>query len=157
MSDKNFTNPLWQFMLTTYAKAGVKELCLSAQNDYGLDVLLLLLDAWLRQEKHAWPEAPELQEYLHWREQMIVPVRTLRMSLNKQQEPLRSQLLTAELSAEKQGVALLYAVLAKSAAENTEGFANQDFLTKNFVFFCGDLKSQLKDVSSFYRLFVLLA
>lgn len=139
-------------MLSTYAKAGVKELCLSAQNDYGLDVLLLLMDAWLRQANNAWPAEPELQEYLSWREHMIVPVRALRMSLSKQQEPLRSQLLTAELSAEKHGVALLYEAIIKGK----KGPAEQSFLAKHFVFVCGDFKSQLKDVSSFYQLFVLL-
>lgn len=121
-------------MLSTYAQAGVKELCLRAQNEYGIDVLLLLMDAWLKKEKLAWPKQTELQAYLTWREQMIVPLRALRMSLVKDDEPLRSQLLTAELSAEKNGVALLSAAQVVSTTENIE-----HFLEKNFVFFNGAL------------------
>lgn len=117
-------------MLSTYAQVGVKELCLRAQNEYGIDVLLLLMDVWLKKEYLAWPNQSELQAYLAWRKQMIVPLRALRMSLAKDDEPLRSQLLTAELSAEKNGVALLSTARVTSTTESIE-----HFLEKNFVFF----------------------
>lgn len=119
-------------MLSIYAQAGVKELCLRAQNEYGIDVLLLLMDAWLKKEKRPWPKQSDLQAYLTWREQMIVPLRALRMSIEKDDEPLRSQLLTAELSAEKNGVVLLSAAAAQRVA-TTE--CTEYFLEKSFVFF----------------------
>ncbi len=144
MSNHSTSNSLWQFMLGTYAQAGVKELCLRAQNEYGIDVLLLLMDAWLKKEKLAWPNQSELQQYLSWRQQMIIPLRALRMSLVKDEEPLRSQLLTAELSAEKKGVAFLTSAHANSAEVNAE-----HFLEKNFVFFNNDLNDTSKDIKQF--------
>ena len=135
-------------MLSIYAQAGVKELCLRAQNEYGIDVLLLLMDAWLKKEKLAWPKQTDLQAYLTWRKQMIIPLRALRMSLVKDDEPLRSQLLTAELSAEKKGVTLLSNAQTSSVATsepNTQGFLN-----KAVVFF---EDKDTENSADFYRLF----
>lgn len=101
-------NPLWQFMLHHYAQEGVKEHCLRLQNEQGEDVLLYLMDLWLEQEQRTRPSAQALGVYLQWRERIIVPLRQVRMAVDKSQEPLRSQLLQAELSAEQAGVALLY-------------------------------------------------
>lgn len=156
MSNRPPSNSLWQFMLSTYAKVGVKELCLRAQNEYGIDVLLLLMDAWLKQENRAWPQPSELQAYLGWREQMIIPLRTLRMRLAKDQEPLRSQLLTAELSAEKHGVVLL-----AQAQANSVDVDKNDFLEQGFVFLTAGANSSSayvagvarKEAQSFYALF----
>lgn len=155
MSNSSSSHSLWQFMLNTYAKAGVKEQCLRAQNEYGLDVLLLLMDVWLKKENLAWPKQSELQAYLAWRKQMIVPLRALRMSLAKDEEPLRSQLLTAELSVEKKGVALL-----SCAQPNTDEIKPTHFLEKDYVFFTAVntdfVLVDIKDAHGFYELFTKL-
>lgn len=135
-------------MLRTYAQRGIKQLCLQAQNEQGLDVLLLLMDAWLKKESLAWPKQAELQAYLTWREQMIVPLRKLRMSISKEQEPLRSELLTAELSSEKHGVSLLASVAVKAQAERATG---ERFVDKAFVFFKPQAKSH--NAEQFYQVF----
>ena len=128
MTSSNQNNALWQFMLNLYAKDGVKELCLGAQNEHGIDVLLLLMDAGLQQQQCAWPDKDALQDYIEWREQMIVPLRALRMILAKDEEPLRTQLLTAELSAEKQGVQLLFDAQANSVTVSSDAFLDKDFI-----------------------------
>ena len=101
-------NPLWQFMLHTYAQEGMKEHCLRLQNEQGQDVLLYLWQLWLKETGQTKPQAQALASYLHWRDTVIVPLRQVRMSVRKDQEPLRAQLLQAELSAEQVGAQLLY-------------------------------------------------
>ncbi len=103
-------NPLWQFMLHTYAQEGMKEHCLRLQNEQGQDVLLYLWQLWLKETGQTKPQAQALASYLHWRDTVIVPLRQVRMQLEKTQEPLRSQLLQAELSAEQVGAQLLYSL-----------------------------------------------
>src|SRR5690606_17655521 len=95
------------------------------------DVLLLLADRWLVQQQRDWPAAEFLQEYRHWRKGMIVPLRALRRRCGKEQQPLYGQLLQAELSAERQGLNLLYTVLqnasGRAAGYSEEGKTLLDF------------------------------
>lgn len=104
-------NPLWHYVIALYDRPGVKALMLSAQNDYGLDVLLLLSDCWLAAEGKGWPAENTLSDYCQWREAMVLPLRALRMTLEKPSEPLRSQLLKSELLAEQEGIRRLYTAL----------------------------------------------
>lgn len=113
-------NPLWDYALTVYAKTGVKECLLNLQNEQGMDVLLLLADGWLQQQHRGWPASGIPETYLHWRDDMIVPLRALRCRLQKEAEPLRSQLLSAELSAEKEGLRRLYMALPESDGKGAE-------------------------------------
>lgn len=112
-------NPLWDFALALYDRPGVKDVLLRLQDEAGMDVLLLLADRWLAQQQLNWPAAEFLQEYRHWREGMIVPLRALRRRCGKEQQPLYGQLLQAELSAERQGLNLLYAVLQNVSGQAT--------------------------------------
>ncbi len=111
-------NPLWDFALALYGRPGVKDCLLRLQDEAGMDVLLLLADRWLVQQQRDWPAAEFLQEYRHWREGMIVPLRALRRRCGKEQQPLYGQLLQAELSAERQGLNLLYVVLQNVSVQN---------------------------------------
>ena len=111
-------NPLWDFALALYGRPGVKECALRLQDEANMDVLILLADRWLVQQQRDWPVAATLQEYRHWRESMIVPLRALRRACGKDQQPLYGQLLQAELSAERHGLHLLYAALQSVAGPN---------------------------------------
>ncbi len=104
-------NPLWAYALAVYDRPGVQQCLLTLQNEHQADVLLLLADNWLRSEQRCWPQAAPGVNYLHWRDTMIRPLRTLRQSLSRDAEPLRQQLLNAELSAEREGVKRLYRLL----------------------------------------------
>ena len=110
-------NPLWHYILDLYGRPGVKELMLTLQNDYGVDVLLVLSDHWLRSQSKGWPDDNTLAAYIAWRDSMVLPLRTLRMSLEKPSEPLRSQLLKSELLAEQEGIRRLFAVLESAQGE----------------------------------------
>src|SRR5690606_24869775 len=111
-------NPLWDFALVLYGRPGVKDCLLRLQDEADMDVLLLLADRWLAQQQLNWPAAESLQSYLHWRDAMIVPLRALRRRCGQQQQPLYGQLLQAELSAERQGLNLLYVVLQNVSVQN---------------------------------------
>lgn len=110
-------NPLWDFALALYGRPGVKDVLLRLQDEADMDVLILLADRWLAQQQLNWPAAESLQDYLHWRDAMIVPLRALRRRCGKEQQPLYGQLLQAELSAERQGLNLLYAALQSAAVQ----------------------------------------
>lgn len=104
-------NPLWHYVVALYDRPGVQTLMLSAQNDYGLDVLLLLADRWLAVQDKDWPSESALSDYRQWRDAMVVPLRALRMQLQKPSEPLCSQLLKSELLAEQEATRRLFIAL----------------------------------------------
>ncbi|MFC1236912.1 TIGR02444 family protein [Vibrio sp. F74] len=71
---------LWQFSLQYYNVRGVKEACLSLQNNYHGNVNLLLLLKWLDEQElifdeHDWTK---IQHCLHRTEELILHFRTLR-------------------------------------------------------------------------------
>ncbi|QQD25330.1 TIGR02444 family protein [Venatoribacter cucullus] len=111
-------NPLWDFALALYDRLGVKDVLLRLQDEADMDVLILLADRWLAQQQLNWPAAESLEDYRRWRDAMIVPLRALRRRCGQQQQPLYGQLLQAELSAERQGLNLLYTVLQSAAVQN---------------------------------------
>lgn len=110
-------NPLWDFALALYDRPGVKDCLLRLQDEAGIDVLMLLADCWLTQQQRNWPATALLHDYLHWRETMIVPLRSLRRQCGSSRQPLYGQLLQAELSAERMGIQYLYPVLQQATAE----------------------------------------
>lgn len=109
-------NPLWNYALAVYDRPGVKACLLTLQNEHQADVLLLLADSWLRSRQQGWPQTAPSADYVQWRDSMIRPLRALRQSLPRGAEPLRQQLLAAELTAEQEGLRRLYLSLAAAPA-----------------------------------------
>lgn len=145
---ESMDNPLWDFSLALYNQPGVKDCLLRLQNEAGMDVLMLLADRWLIQQGKAWVSDAELHDYLIWRREIVEPLRALRMRLERNAEPLRTQLLQAELSAEREGLNRLYRVL--SAATD---ISSRTLLDINAVFFDGQKKEALEPLfSSFIKL-----
>lgn len=107
-------NPLWQYAIAMYGIAGVKDVVLTMQNEFSVDVVMLLADQWLQSQQLSWPDESALQDYLSWRSEIIVPVRRARQLLSRDSEPLRSQLLKAELSAEQEAIRRLFCILERS-------------------------------------------
>ncbi len=101
-------NALWQWSLQVYQKSAVASALLALQ-DEGEDVLWLLYLLWCSDAESSATalEKPSVS-YLEWRETMIIPIRQLRISCDKK-SPVREKLLAAELAAEQQGIAILYA------------------------------------------------
>ncbi len=129
---ENGDNPLWHHAIDLYGRPGVKECVLQLQNDFAVDVVMLLADHWLNSLGRHWPGEDSLSDYLHWREQMVVPLRAVRQRLSKDSEPLRSQLLQAELSAEQEAIRRLYQAL--SSADNG---TQEPLLELDALFFSG--------------------
>jgi len=110
-------NPLWRYALDLYSRPGIKECVLQLQNEFATDVVMLLADRWLLQQNRRWPAETQLADYLQWRAEIVVPLRDVRQQLTRESEPLRSRLLTAELSAEQEAIRRLYLALSDEAAE----------------------------------------
>lgn len=148
MTEK-LSHSLWHSLLHWYGLLGVKELCLRLQNEADMDVVLVLASVYWQRNSKGCPKAEALEEYLQWREQIIVPLRGVRLRLNKEQQPeLRQQLLASELKAEQHGVRLLAAL--------TEQEFNQQAMLLNqpYAFLNGEVTPQAQPL--FQRLLALL-
>lgn len=77
---------LWSFASECYARPGVAEACLHAQDDYAIDVNMLLAAAWLAERGASWqPEDIVALTKLcaDWRSQCIAPLRAVRRYLKQ--------------------------------------------------------------------------
>lgn len=99
-------NPFWNYSLALYSKPAVAELCLLAQDRYGVEVNFLLYAAWLSSRGQSL-NAFELKRLLgateQWRQEVIGPLRSLRRQWRSLPEAaqLRTQLQGLELEAER--------------------------------------------------------
>ncbi|MEQ9465207.1 MAG: TIGR02444 family protein [Haliea sp.] len=99
-------NPLWEFSLQLYARPGVAEACIEAQDHYAADVNLLLYAAWLAQQgleldPGQWQAlAAGVDE---WRRRVVAPLRALRRDWKALPDAaaLREQVRALELAAEQ--------------------------------------------------------
>ena len=120
---------LWSFSLAVYAAPGVAEACLMAQDAHGQDVNLILWAAWLGWRGHLLTPA-ELEAAqaatAPWREEVVVPLRTLRRRLkagplpapSASSEALRGRIKAAELEAERLQQSLLVQIPPITRCDN---------------------------------------
>lgn len=95
---------LWQFSLAYYAESGVKEACLSLQNNYNGNVNLLLLLKWLEANHLAFnlEQWPKVKASLETSEHLLTQYRQLRKQLKPQvPDTLYREALNFELSLEQ--------------------------------------------------------
>jgi uncharacterized protein (TIGR02444 family) len=103
----------WAFALDIYARPGVADACLSLQNRAGVDVMMFLMVGYAA-IKHrillTLPEIRELDEACRpWREQIVRPLRAIRLGLkagpapapSSETEQFRSKVKAVELAAER--------------------------------------------------------
>lgn len=95
-------NAFWQFSIGLYANRGVKDYCLSLQNEHAVDINLLLLCRWLDEEGYAL-STKTLCKLIdlsgHWQHSILAPLRANRTALAKDTEAYASA-LEAELAME---------------------------------------------------------
>lgn len=76
----------WQFATSLYAQDGVKDYCLSLQNEHAVDINLLLLCRWLDEQGYELP-AEILNDLIglsgHWQHSVLAPMRANRAVLKK--------------------------------------------------------------------------
>jgi uncharacterized protein (TIGR02444 family) len=108
---------LWGGMLPLYRREGVAEACLRLQDTCGADVPLLLAGAVLA--RSGLRLTPSVASALvsvtqDWRREVVLPLRALRRSWRERlyRDPLRDQLKSLELEAERRQVEYLQSLLA---------------------------------------------
>ena len=106
-------NPFWDYSLAVYARDGVAEALLALQDEFGLDVNMLLYAAWLADrglQLDAAHLSPLEARVAPWRERVIGPLRRLRRQWRDYPEAgaLREALQALELQAEQSQQALMW-------------------------------------------------
>jgi uncharacterized protein (TIGR02444 family) len=103
----------WAFALHIYAQPGVADACLNLQEAAGVDVMMLLMSAFVATRHRILLTASDIREMDHacspWREQIIQPLRAVRKGLKSgpppaptsETEQFRSKIKLAELAAER--------------------------------------------------------
>lgn len=104
---------LWDFALAFYAQPQVTETCLRLQDQYHVNVCVLIGLRWLDEREQLLSAAQLDDLYMHvdaWTQQVVKPLRQLRRQLKQPvahwvhdatQEQLRALIKQAELLAEK--------------------------------------------------------
>ncbi len=101
-------HPFWNFSLRIYAQPAAKEALLELQNQYGLNVNILLYCCWIalvQQGQLSQPEIKHLSISTHlWHENIVTNLRLLRDKLTNATSALRAlreEVLNVELMAEQ--------------------------------------------------------
>src|SRR3984957_1700506 len=122
--------PFWRFSLKFYRQPAVSEACITLQDEFGVDVNLLLFLLWLASDdrKLSAEEVKMLDDNVRdWRNLTIIPIRDARRKLKGAatlvepgtQEVFRNKVKAVELEAERLQQEALYA-FAKSGPLGTE-------------------------------------
>jgi uncharacterized protein (TIGR02444 family) len=117
----NAAQRLWRFATTVYAAPGVAAACLGAQNDWSVDVNLMLYVSWCASEARHLKGDDILfaQERCRpWREQVILPLRQQRMAW-RGQEAFAAEYAgskTLELQAERTQLNFLASLVEEGSA-----------------------------------------
>jgi uncharacterized protein (TIGR02444 family) len=119
------SNEFWTFSLASYAAEGVAESCLAVQDQLGIDVNMVLYASWLAATDRRLSE-----EHLArinscvglWREQVVVPLRTVRRHLREVPEAslLRDGVKSLELQAEQHQQGMMWHFFCSAAALPSE-------------------------------------
>lgn len=106
-------NEFWHYAVKIYGKPGVAEKLLHLQDNFALDINLLLLMHWLGNQGRlmdntALHECIKLAE--DWQQAVIRPLRSARRALRERRgdDALYRQAKTLELAVEQQVIAALY-------------------------------------------------
>jgi uncharacterized protein (TIGR02444 family) len=119
MNTASSDNPFWRFSLTFYRAPGVAEACIALQDEAGVDVNVLLFLLWSATLKKQMSAASvqDLDARIGaWRENAVVPLRTIRRALKRPPavvdagaaEAFRTRVKAVELEAERLQQGALY-------------------------------------------------
>ncbi len=121
---------LWQFSCSVYAKQGVADACICLQNDFGLDVNLLLFAGWAGLRGQPLSEADVVRAEARtssWRREMIQPLRRMRRWLKATDVPLGrdvgvllNMIRSAELEAEHVQLTMLQTFFLSEVARSPQ-------------------------------------
>jgi uncharacterized protein (TIGR02444 family) len=103
-------SPFWNFSITVYRASAVQDECLILQDQFGLDVNLVLLCAFLGAVHGVTLKSDDIASVRQWHEQIVRPLRTARRHLKtinlqdadaSSAADLRRQVKAAELESER--------------------------------------------------------
>ena len=111
------SNPFWDFSLSNYRRDGVAQTCLTLQDEFGLDVNVLLYGGWLAAMDQCLTEdhlAGIAATIAPWRERVVLPLRILRRQWRDYPAAidLRDEVKALELQAERQQQDMMLAFYA---------------------------------------------
>ncbi len=126
---KNLKNPLWDFSLHAYADDQFSQHCLSLQDEYGLNVNILLLMMWTGFSGAKLTDdtvATVIRHAQAWQESSVIPLRDMRTRLKVDvgaittgmSSDFREKVKELELDAERLEQDMLMEVLKKLSALN---------------------------------------
>ncbi len=131
----------WTWSLDRYERSGAAEILLRLQDEYGLNVNLLLWCCWCAEYFEAAPPAlvREAENTTRdWNARVTAPLRSVRRHLKqgedgekKQRKALRKSIKDAELAAEKVEQARLEAVAARALAPAADRLGGAERAEKN--------------------------
>lgn len=140
---------LWDFAVALYGYDGIETICLEWQDQYGVDVTMLLHACWVGEHGHglAHEQIVEIDEALReWRTESVEPLRRLRRTLKKliahasmptERNKVRELVKSAELQAERVSLLILEAIpLAERTSKAEEQAVLRNILV-TFQFFSG--------------------
>ena len=149
VADKKFpSDPFWDYSLATYAKPGVADATVFLQDEYGLDVNLLLACLWYEAEGPGRLDSGQIRECLNrtraWQEKVVRPLRTVRRFCKTEpadlpddlRQTFRPNLQAVELDAEHVEQLVISATLRGFAGRRTPGKtgrAEGDDATQNLL------------------------
>jgi uncharacterized protein (TIGR02444 family) len=91
------SHPFWKYSLALYAQPGVSGDCLMLQDEYGLDVNLVLFSIWAGAEGPGELTEVELSECVaragQWQTEVVVPIRRIRRALKQDMLGATSELV----------------------------------------------------------------
>lgn len=101
-------NPLWDYSLISYKRAGVETICLTLQDEFNLNVSFLLYCCWLSTSAIKVADSELLQqvrELRYWDHEVLMPLRQARRALVNlritETEELKKKVVLCELEAER--------------------------------------------------------
>jgi len=108
LSENKQANPLWEYSLSSYKRAGVETTCLALQDEFNLNVNFLLYCCWLATQSIKTSDAELLQqvkELRYWDHEVVLPLRHARRALSKLRaedaQVLKERVQGCELEAEE--------------------------------------------------------
>lgn len=110
-------NPFWDFSACVYARPGVTDACLRMQDEFGLDVNLLLFCLWSAAQGPGRLSSDDLaeldQQISEWQSSTVQPLRAMRRRARDELGDelagfFRAAMLRAELDAERVEQELLF-------------------------------------------------
>lgn len=150
-ADSGHSSDLLRFARDVYAEPGIQAICLYLQDEYDIDVVLLLTCCWFGCYHGALSEGEFAQATGfsgQWRAQLVRPLRQARRWLKphpadtagipaEEQEALRQRVKALELDAELMQLRALAALFAGPAAPDTSDAEATASIRINLGRYCG--------------------